>query len=127
MQTPYRHALAAYVAADRHLRASGRGAKTLTQIGREIGTTRFTVRHWLRRDHWDLWMKHWASVEEIWEAGQRQRFSRDQGRRLADEQRRRELQADLDRSLARLLAGCDDADSDLIPRDGHDILAGLPG
>ena len=62
--------MAAYVAADRHLKACGRGAKTLTQIGREIGTTKATVRRWLRRDHWDLWMEHWASIEEIWEAGE---------------------------------------------------------
>jgi len=34
----------------------------------ELGTTKSTVRRWLRRDHWELWMEHWASAEEIWEA-----------------------------------------------------------
>jgi uncharacterized protein YjcR len=33
----------------------------------ELGTAKSTVRRWLRRDHWDLWMEYWASVEEIWE------------------------------------------------------------
>ena len=118
--------MAAYVAADRHLKACGRGAKTLTQIGREIGTTKATVRRWLRRDHWDLWMEHWASIEEIWEAGERDRQR--QGGRLADEQRSAELKAALDLSLARLLAGSEEPDDDLISglTDGHDVLAGLP-
>ena len=106
MQSPHRHSLAAYVAAGRHLRDHPRGAKTLKQMGREIGTTKDTVRRWLRRDHWGLWMEHWASVEEIWEAAQRdrQRSPGCQQRRLADEQRKVELKADLDRALARLLA-----------------------
>jgi hypothetical protein len=34
----------------------------------ELGTSKSTVRRWLRRDHWDLWMENWASVDEIWEA-----------------------------------------------------------
>ena len=67
MQSPRRRSLAAYVTADRHLRACGRGAKTLTQMAAELGTTKSTVRRWLRRDHWDLWMEYWASAEEIWE------------------------------------------------------------
>jgi hypothetical protein len=60
--------VAAYVAAHRHLRDDLRGGKTLTQMAAELGTSKSTVRRWLRRDHWDLWMDHWASVEEIWEA-----------------------------------------------------------
>src|SRR5262245_37704818 len=66
MQSHHRHKLAAYVASRRYLRETGREAKTLTQIAREIGTTKGTVRRWLRRDHWDLWMEHWASVEDLW-------------------------------------------------------------
>ena len=42
--------------------------KTLTQMAKEIGTTKSTVRRWLRRDHWSLWMQHWASAEDLWEA-----------------------------------------------------------
>jgi hypothetical protein len=34
---------------------------TLTQTAAELGTTKNTI----RRDHWDLWMERWASVEEI--------------------------------------------------------------
>ena len=67
MQSLHRRSLAAYVAADRHLNACSRGAKTLTQMAAELGTAKSTVRRWLRRDHWDLWMEYWASVEEIWE------------------------------------------------------------
>jgi hypothetical protein len=74
VQSPHRHSLTAYVAADRHLRAcGGRGAKTLTQMAAQLGTTKNTVRRWLRRDHWDLWMEHRASVEEIWEELKRER------------------------------------------------------
>jgi hypothetical protein len=73
MNETNRTAVAAYVAADRHLRGHLRGAKTLTQMAAELGTTRPTVRRWLRRDHWDLWMEHWASVDEIWEASQQER------------------------------------------------------
>ena len=59
--------VAAYVAAQRHLRCDLRGAKTLTQMAAELGTTKSTVRRWLRRDHWELWMENWASVDAIWE------------------------------------------------------------
>jgi len=102
----YRAAVAAHVAGERHIRECGREAKTLNQIARELGTSKNTVRRWLRRDHWDLWMEHWASVEEIWDAAQRDREQspRDQRKRLANEQRKGELKAALDRSLARLLA-----------------------
>jgi hypothetical protein len=51
MGAPHRRSLAAYVSAGSHLREPGRDAKTLTQIAREIGTSRPTVRRWLRRDH----------------------------------------------------------------------------
>jgi len=40
---------------------------TLTQSAAELGTTKNTVRSWHRRDHWDLWMERWASVEDICE------------------------------------------------------------
>jgi uncharacterized protein YjcR len=39
----------------------------------ELGTTKNTVRRWHRRDHWDLWMERWASVEEICEELKRER------------------------------------------------------
>ena len=54
--------VAAYLAEQRHLRGDLRGAKTLTRMAAELGTTRSTVRRWLRRDHWDIWMDHWASA-----------------------------------------------------------------
>jgi hypothetical protein len=60
--------IAAYVGAQRHLRGDLRGAKTLTQMADELGTTKSTVRRWLRRDHWELWMENWASADELWEA-----------------------------------------------------------
>ncbi len=103
-----------------------KGAKTLTQMAAELGTIKTIVRRWLRRDHWDLWMAHWASVEERWEAGERGR-QRQVGR-LADGQRSSESKAALDLSLARLLAGSDEPDGELISGLSMAIglLAGLP-
>jgi uncharacterized protein YjcR len=49
------------------------GAKTLTQMATELGTSKSTVRRWLRRDHWDLWMERWASADELWVAAQQDR------------------------------------------------------
>jgi predicted transcriptional regulator len=99
----FKAAVAAYVAAERHMRECGRGAKTLAQIGREIGTTKSTVRYWLRRDHWDLWMDHWASAEEIWEEMQRDKALLPRQQR--DPLRQDDLKAELDRALAELIAG----------------------
>jgi hypothetical protein len=120
MNETNRTAVAAYVAAERHLKGNLRSAKTLTKMAAELGTTKNTVRRWLRRDHWDLWMEHWASVEEIWEAGERVRQR--QGGWLVDEQRSGELKAALDLSLALLLAGSDEPDGDLISglADSHE-------
>ena len=73
MKQTHRTTIAAYVSAQRHLRGDRRGAKTLTQMAKEIGTTKSTVRRWLRRDHWALWMEYWASAEEIWEAARQER------------------------------------------------------
>jgi uncharacterized protein YjcR len=67
MKETNRANVAAYVAAQRHLTGDLRSAKMLTRMSAELGTSKSTVRRWLRRDHWDLWMEHWASVEEIWE------------------------------------------------------------
>jgi hypothetical protein len=67
MKETNRTAVTAYVAAQRHLRGQLKGAKTLTQMAAELGTTKTTVRRWLRRDHWELWMEHWASVDDIWQ------------------------------------------------------------
>ena len=84
MKQTNRNTIAAYVAAERHLRGNVGGAKTLTQIAAELGTNRNTLRRWLRRDHWELWMNHWASVDELWEASQQERLAAcpDQARRL---------------------------------------------
>ena len=90
--------VAAYVAANGHLRDDLRGAKTLTQMATELGTTKSTVRRWLRRDHWDLWMEHWASAEEIWEAARQDR----EAMRIVKEVRLQALLTHLDRSLAEL-------------------------
>ena len=57
-------------------------------------------------------MEHWALVEEMWEAGERDR-QRQVGR-LADGQRSSEIKAALDLSLARPLAGSDEPDGELI-------------
>jgi hypothetical protein len=73
MKETNRYNVAAYVADERHLRGPLRGAKTLTQMAAELGTTTKTMRRWLRRDHWDLWMEHWASADELLEVGQRER------------------------------------------------------
>ena len=109
MKEIHRSAIAAYVSAQRHLRGDGRGAKTLTQMAKEVGTTKNTVRRWLRRDHWALWMEHWASVEEIWEAAQRDRQRlpqrERQARRLAEEQCRTALVTHLNRCLEELSSG----------------------
>jgi predicted transcriptional regulator len=74
---------------------TGTPPKTLTQIAREIGTTKDTVRRWLRRDHWDLWMEHWASVEEIWAA-------RGDATSAGDQRTPPELRAFLAQSLAEI-------------------------
>ena len=109
MKEIHRSAVAAYVASQRHLRGDLRGAKTLTQMAKEIGTTKTTVRRWLRRDHWALWMGHWASAEEIWEAAQRDRQRlpqrERQARQLAAEQCRAMMVAHLDGCLADLTSG----------------------
>ena len=106
MKDRYRTIVATYVAAQRHLRGDGRGAKTLTQMAKEIGTTKSTVRRWLRRDHWPLWMEFWASPEDIWEAARLDRVRlpqrERQAKRIAEVQRREALLVDLDRCLAEL-------------------------
>ena len=104
MKKKHRTTIATYVSSQRHLRGDCRGAKTLTQMAKEIGTTKSTVSRWLRRDHWALWMEHWASVEEIWEAAQRDRQRLPQQERRAKQDRRgaihgQALVAHLDRSL----------------------------
>jgi hypothetical protein len=75
-------------------------------MARETGLAKSTVRRWLRRDHWSLWMEYWASAEDIWEAAQQDRDRRPdrQIRRLAEEQARKALLVDLDRSLAGLMS-----------------------
>jgi uncharacterized protein YjcR len=82
----HRTAIAAYVAADRHLLVGGRGAKTVKQMAKEVGTDPNTVRRWLRREHWELWMEHWPSVEDLWAELQRER--EEEWERLAEQNRR---------------------------------------
>jgi len=84
-----------------------RGAKTLTQMADEIGTTKSTVRRWLRRDHWGLWMEYWASAEEIWEVSRqdRERRPEDRAKRPAEGLTRKAMLADLDRALTHLMIG----------------------
>jgi hypothetical protein len=88
--TRHRTAIAAYVAAERHLREGGGAAKSLSQMAEEIGTTKTTVRRWLRRDHGALWLQHWPSVNELWEAAQR-----DRARLPCEHSRAHELLAEL--------------------------------
>ena len=109
MKQTHRTTIAAYVSAQRHLRGDRRGAKTLTQMAKEIGTTKTTVRRWLRRDHWPLWMEYWASAEDMWEAARQERENlpqrERQAKQIAVERHRKALLADLDRSLAGLMSG----------------------
>ena len=106
MKQTHRTTIAAYVSAQRHLRAGRRGAKTLTQMATEIGTTNSTVGRWLRRDHWPLWMQHWASVEDIWQAARQDRQRLPQQEREAAQRTQKQLSdtlvAHLDRCLAEL-------------------------
>jgi hypothetical protein len=96
MTPKYRTAIAAYVAAGRYLREGCDGAKTVAQIAAEIGTDPNTVRRWLRRDHQQLWMQYWPSVNELWEPAR-------VGKHVA--QTDPELMAALDNSLEKLIAG----------------------
>jgi hypothetical protein len=109
MIAPHRTVVAAYVASQRHLRADRRSAKTLTQMAKEIGTTKTSVMRWLRRDHRPLWMEYWASADELWEAARQDREllpqRERQARQVAVERHRKALLADLDRSLAGLMSG----------------------
>jgi uncharacterized protein YjcR len=109
MKEKKRTAVAAYLAVDRHLRDDLRSAKTLTQMAAELGTTKNTVRRWLRRDHWDLWMEYWASVEEIWEEAQRNRRlmspNKCQAEKVAHRKQQRELMMALDSSLLEIVGG----------------------
>jgi hypothetical protein len=79
----------------------------LTQMATEIGTTKSTVRRWLRRDHWPLWIEYWASAEEMLEAARqgRERLPDWRAKELAEEQARTARLADLERSLADLTSG----------------------
>ena len=106
VMTPrYRTAIASYVAAGRYLREGGDDAKTVKQMAAEIGTDPNTVRRWLRRDHRQLWMEYWPSVNELWGAAQRDKAREGKLRSLADARAGRELVAFLDRSLQELLNG----------------------
>jgi hypothetical protein len=109
MKAIHRTTIATYVASQRHLRGGLRGAKTLTQMADEIGTTKSTVRRWLRRDHWPLWMENWASAEDMWEASRQNRERlpqrERQAKQIAEERHRKALLADLDRSLVGLKSG----------------------
>ena len=92
----------AYLAAQRPTSgATPKVAKTLTQMAAELGTTKNTVRRWHRRDHWDLWMDHWASADELWEAAlqDRTRLLHQHGEvtRHIHERRLEMLVVDLDR------------------------------
>ena len=109
MKQTHRTTIAAYVSAQRHLRGDRRGPKTLTQMAKEIGTTKSTVRRWLRRDHWPLWMEYWASAEDIWEAARQDRATAEDRiggqSKLLRSRHRKALLAGLDRSLADLMSG----------------------
>jgi hypothetical protein len=101
MTPKYRTAVAAYVAAGRHLRDGGEGAKPVKQMAEEIGTDPNTVRRWLRRDHRQLWMEYWPSINELWAVVQRDKVREGEQHEMADH----ELVAFLDRSLQELLGG----------------------
>ena len=77
-------------------------------MAKEIGTTKCTVRRWLRRDHWPLWMEHWASANELWEAARQERELLPQRQRQARQvaaRHQKALLADLNGPLADLMSG----------------------
>jgi hypothetical protein len=102
MKETNRTNVAAYLAEQRYLRGDLGGAKTLTQMAAERGTTKTTMRRWLRRDHWELWMEHWASADELWEAAIHDRARLQEEKRSSDECYPKVLVAELDRCLAEL-------------------------
>src|SRR5262245_23440733 len=94
----------------RSLRGEGRQSwEDADPDGQGNGDPQSTVRRWLRRDHWALWMEHWASVEDIWEAEQQHRAQLPQqvkeAKRQADRDRQALLMAHLDCSLTELTTG----------------------
>ena len=68
----------------------------------ELGTTKSTVRRWLRRDHWDLWMEHWASVDELWEVALQDRAQLHEEKQRINKCRPKMLVLELDRCLTEL-------------------------
>jgi hypothetical protein len=94
--------VAAYLVEQRHLRGNLRGAKTLTQMAAELCTTKSTVRRWLRRDHWELWMENWASVDELWVAATQEPARQREAMQPVEKGHPKMLVLDLDRCLAEL-------------------------
>jgi hypothetical protein len=105
MTPKYSMAVAAYVAAGRHLRDTGEGAKTVKQMAAEIGTDPNTIRRWLRRDHRQLWMELWPTINELWEAAQQEKAPKGDLHGLANDRADGELVAFLNRSLQELVNG----------------------
>lgn len=68
----YRRRVADYIEARRHLQ-NPREAKPIRRIAAELGIPQVAVRRWLRKDHREVWMQHWPSVEELWQEGERER------------------------------------------------------
>jgi hypothetical protein len=77
ISSAHREALATYVKAGRHLTTPDR-AKTIKAIAAELGISRSTARHWLRRDHNDEWMEYWPTVEDLFAESERERNRKNQ-------------------------------------------------
>ena len=66
----HRVTLAAYIRDGRHMLTDDK-AKTIRQIAEDAGMSTTTVRHWLKVDHYDVWLDWWPSVEALWEEWQK--------------------------------------------------------
>lgn len=85
MRKPTRHqtTLAAYISAGKHLifderrAALGRDdpyrAKPIRQLAAETGMDTTTARYWLKRDHYEEWLRRWPTAEALWAEMQAER------------------------------------------------------
>lgn len=62
--TSHRVTLGEYISAGRHLTSETR-AKPIREIAAETGISTTTVRHWLKADHYDVWLDWWPTVEAL--------------------------------------------------------------
>lgn len=68
--TSHRATLGEYIRAGRHVISETR-AKIIREIAAETGISTTTVRHWLKRDHYDEWLYYWPTPDALWEEWQK--------------------------------------------------------